>query len=331
MDKNNRMAINKNLVIVSLSIVLVASLFFNLFRSGNHHYRKIQDSEVKAFIPEGYRLSPNTIVAGDGLNYIEANLDKDSDKDVILLLEWEKPQWLFPAQHPVIIKVLKYDHESDKWREIAKASLSDHTNINFSYALIKINGDPKDKIILFPYHITDLYFDSNGNPIGIKPEATMHQAVTVLQLKNGSLVDMIGYGFDGPRMDNITSNGGIDSLHIGSDGSLIFADYVKPIDASWKGCYPIHYRRYFFNKNATVGLALKKGAFILYDEYTTKNKYTNDPERASVSVNPNTKDNGLEKGIFIIYAGSPILEEHFPVSFMQTPKDKNIIKVSEKH
>ncbi|MEI8249022.1 MAG: hypothetical protein WCG07_00820 [Candidatus Taylorbacteria bacterium] len=321
--------------LAGLATVLILGVLL-IYHSGTeqkqkYSYRKIQDSEILAVVPTGYHLAQIEDGKND-VNYIQAHLEDTADDEVVLILESDQYQVGLNIKSPVIVKVLKYSHESDRWLEYAKTALQDDSNIKFSYRLIDIDGDKNDKIVLFPfiYSLNDMYFDDSGNPTGVKPEATMHQAVAILQLKDGGLADMIRYGHGGPMIDNVTADGGSDSGFVGADGSLIFANYVKPLGASWKGCYPIQYQRFFFKKDAAEFLT-PNGAFMKYDEFITKQKYTNDGAR--VAENPMV-DNNLEKCSFIIYGGSAMIDENqinaIPLSFMQTPKDTTLVTVKGK-
>jgi hypothetical protein len=291
----------------------------------SYSFRKIQDTEVLAVVPEGYHLAQ----VADGMNainYIVAHLEHGEDKQVVVLLEWSKPQNALADHNPAMIKVLKYNHESDKWQEHAKRALGVHTNIRFNFKLLNIQGDSTDKIALFPhfYGLYDMTFDASGNPIAVKPQASMHQSVIILEMRNGELSDMIGYGFKAPQFDNITEAGGADNVAI-FDGALYFADYIKSPGAKWSGCYKLHYKRYVYRKDAAVFFE-KHGAFVFLDEFTTKHNYTGgqpDP------TNPAETHNRVKDCTFIIYAGSAVLEESFPPPFLQTPSDSNILRVKE--
>jgi hypothetical protein len=136
---------------------------------------------------------------------------------------------------------------------------------------------------------------------------------------------MIGYGFQAPQFDNITESGGADNVAV-FDGALYFADYVKPPEANWLGCYKLHYKRYVYRKDAAVFLD-KHGAFLFLDEFTTQHKYTNG---LPVPGNPAETHNKARDCTFIIYAGSPVMEETFPASFLKTPNDANILKVEDR-
>lgn len=295
-----------------------------------YSYRKIQDSEILAAVPEGYHLA-QTDKDKNEVNYIQAHLENMPDDEVVLLLESKQYQLgLFP-KNPVMVKVLKYNHESDKWLEYTKTTLNDDTNIKFSYKLINIQGDKTDKLVIMPYvYPRDLiYSDGNDNPVGVKDYPNMYQKAAVLQMKDGELRDIIKYGFGGPNIMNITQAGGVESVSIGAEGSLAFAEYVNPAGSDWKGCYQIHYTRYFFKKDAAEFLT-PDGAFVQYDEFTTKNKYTNAGEHTD---DPAMVNNGLEKCKYIIFAGSAIIDEmatnSMPTSFITFPKDNSLLPIKE--
>jgi hypothetical protein len=321
------------IILVGLSVSYYFLVIAPVALSGRFPYRKVQDSEVLAVVPAGYRLAQLADRQNE-VNYIAARLEDSKDDLIVVLLEWARPQLpvVASAAHPVMIKILKFSHESDRWYEYTKTVLGDHTNIRFSYKLITLDADRTDKLVVFPffYALTDFVYDSGGNPTALKPDATMHQSVAVLQLKGGEIVDMIRYGHGSPMLDNVTADGGVDSMMVGADGSLLFGDFVKPVGVSWKGCYPIRYRRFFFNKDAAEFL-VHEGAFVPLDEYVTKARYTGDPEHVSDSPSPAS---GLEKCRFIIFAGSAIIDEvdvgSIPESFLTRPRDAPIVGAKEK-
>ena len=290
---------------------LIPVLFY--IKSNRYSFRKIQDAEILSVVPEGYRIA-QVDQRKNEVNYIQAHLENIPDDEVIVLLEYKMPQIVIGAVHPPMAKILKYNHESDKWQEIKKMTFGDDTNIGFSYAIINIEGDKTDKVILFPYFVSldDMNFDVKGSPVSIKENPTKHQTICVLGMKNGLTEDKMGYGFRSPRFSNITQAGGSESVMI--NNSLIVGEYAAGGAKSWAGCNPIHYKRYVYKKHGGI---LKGGGFDLYDEFTTAKKYTQSTEDKSC-------------GTWIIYAGSTALEEPWPKSFQELPKGEDVLMIKEK-
>ena len=315
----------KRAALLAVTLLALAATFWFLsmtFRRTDKTFpfRRIQDSEVLAVVPPGYRIAQSGPEKND-INYVIAHMEDSQDDVVVVLLEWAKQQHsqMPPVEHSVMIKLLKFGHEADKWYEYARTSLGDHTNIRFSYKLIALEGDRADKLIVFPffYAIADLGYDQAGNPIGAKPDAEMHQSAAILKLQGSDLVDMIRYGHGAPTFGNVTQDGRADSMMVGPDGSLLFAEFVKPPTASWRGCYRLRYTRFFFKKREAAFLS-RNGAFVPTDRFTTQSAYTGDPAHQECS--------------FLIFAGSALVEEKgIPPSFLAKPTDPDIVAAREKH
>jgi hypothetical protein len=108
---------------------------------------------------------------------------------------------------------MKFSRESDQWRVYSTLWLDDETNIRFSYIRIRLQGQPNEAIVVVPYSYdyTDIVRDAGGQPASVKENATMHQKVAILTIENGEFVHLTDYTF-GPKADNVTYSGGIDSL-----------------------------------------------------------------------------------------------------------------------
>lgn len=205
-------------VIIMMALAFAFSCSSNSEEANSYPYRPITESELSAFIPEGYAINSSDIRETVKNTPLYTNMDADTENEAVLLLECDPKE----EGKGAIVRILDFNGAQDRWELLAEQVLSKE-QLGYDIKITDINQNGRNELHLSHFSYAINYFDTE--PLVL--ELTYDNQL--LSLFPDGPASEIGYEFD----DKSQSYYGID--YIWAEG-----------ESHW-GCHYFSVKVYKFN------------------------------------------------------------------------------------